>query len=164
MKGVKRVWMVISDTHDRLEKVEKALSYAKESGVERIFHCGDVVSPFVIPLFEKSGVKYIGVFGNNDGDRLLLSRRSDGKFSPYPTELEIEGKRILIMHEPVLLLTAAESGRYDFIFYGHTHELKIEERDKTFIINPGEACGYLTKMATCVLLDPKTKKWEILEL
>ncbi|HCZ06489.1 MAG TPA: metallophosphoesterase [Thermotogae bacterium] len=158
------MWIVISDTHDRLEKVEKALDLALKREVNRIFHCGDIVSPFVIPLLEKSGIEYVGVFGNNDGDRLLLTKRSSGKFSPYPAEFEVDGKKVLIMHEPVLLDAAVESGRYDFVFYGHTHELVVEEKSGAFVVNPGEACGYLTGKATCVLLDPKEKKWEILEL
>jgi len=68
------------------------------------------------------------------------------------------------LHEPYLLESVAQSGVYDFVFYGHTHEVDIRKVGNTLIVNPGESCGYLTGKATVVLLDPKTGSTELLEI
>ncbi len=156
------MWMVISDTHDNIENVKKFLNIAKEKGVTKIFHCGDIIAPFLIPLFE--GYEFYAVFGNNDGEVLYLKTKAGDSISKGPREIEVDGKKVVIMHEPFLIEAVAKSGMYNFIFYGHTHEIDIREIGNTLIVNPGEACGYLTGRATAVVLDPVSKKYEIVEL
>ena len=38
---------VISDSHDNLPNLRQALAGLAERGVKTIFHCGDLISPFV---------------------------------------------------------------------------------------------------------------------
>ena len=158
------MWLIVSDTHDNLAKVDKIVELALRVKPRLMIHCGDVVAPFVIPRLDKAMVSYMGVFGNNDGDRFLLSQRSSGRFTISPRKETIEGKSVLIMHEPFMLEEAKRSGMYDFIFFGHTHELLVEKHGDTLVINPGEACGYLSGRATVVLVDPDSKTHEIVEL
>ena len=66
---------VISDTHDNLPMIEKAVKRLNEEKVELVLHAGDYVAPFVIPKFKALNCKLIGVFGNNDGDHELLRKR-----------------------------------------------------------------------------------------
>jgi predicted phosphodiesterase len=40
----------------------------------------------------------------------------------------------------------------------------VYKRSKTLIVNPGEACGYLTGKSTVALLDTDKHKAEIIEL
>jgi putative phosphoesterase len=158
------MWMVISDSHDNMEKINKAMKIAKDHNVSMIFHMGDFVSPFAILPFLKEKMKFIGVFGNNDGDRLLLQKFANGKILRSPHWLDAEGKHMYLMHEPQALYSGIKSQLYDFIFFGHTHRLTIKQYGKTLVINPGESCGYLTGKATCVLLDPKTSETRVIEL
>ena len=156
------MWLVISDTHDNLEKVEKILKVAKERGVRVVFHCGDIVSPFVVPLFE--GFELHAVFGNNDGEWLYLKSKAGDSIAKGPRELEVDGKKVALMHEPFLLEAIVRSGVYDFVFYGHTHELDTRLEGKTLVVNPGEACGCLKGRSTAVLVDPETKGYEVIEV
>ncbi len=156
------MWMVISDTHDNIEKVKKAVSIAKKRGVKTIFHCGDIVAPFVVPYF-KDFELYM-VFGNNDGEWLYLKEKAGDTIAKGPREITVDDYKVAMMHEPFLLEAIAKSGLYDFVFYGHTHEIDIREEGKALIVNPGEACGCLTGKATAVILDPSTKRWELIEL
>ena len=55
---------VISDTHDNLPIIEKAIKKLNEENVALVLHAGDYVSPFVIPKFKALNAKLIGVFGN----------------------------------------------------------------------------------------------------
>jgi len=65
---------IISDTHDRLESLAKAIEIFKKEKVEMIVHCGDWVSPFTIEFFDKYcqkvGLKVPvrSLIGNNKGD------------------------------------------------------------------------------------------------
>ena len=55
---------LISDTHDNIQNIEKATSLFNDYNVSFAIHAGDVVSPEAVEAF--SGVKLIGVLGNND--------------------------------------------------------------------------------------------------
>ncbi len=156
------MWLIISDTHDNLEKAKKAAQIAKERGVKTIFHCGDIVAPFVVPIFKE--FKLYMVYGNNDGEWLYLKEKAGDSIAKGPRELEVDGFKVAMMHEPFLLEAIAKSGMYDFVFYGHTHEIDIRKIGETLIINPGEACGCLTGRATAVLLNPQTGKSEVVDL
>src|SRR5271157_2905860 len=101
----------ISDTHDNLPLVEKAVKYLNDKKVGLVLHAGDYVAGFVIPKFSQLNCKLIGVFGNNDGDHELLKRRfsetTNCILHDQFASLEIEGFRIALLHgEEAELLNA----------------------------------------------------------
>ena len=66
------MWMIMSDSHDNVPKVSRAIDLAIERGVSVVFHCGDLVSPFTArELLRYKGTLHV-VFGNNDGERIGL--------------------------------------------------------------------------------------------
>ena len=133
-------------------------------GVELVIHGGDYVAPFAINPLEKLKCEYVGVFGNNDGEKFGLAKKSQDriKFPPYP--VEISGKKILILHEPIELDALIKSQIYDIIVYGHTHNLVIENHGKTLVINPGESCGWLTGKSTIAIVDLDDMSAEIIKV
>ncbi|MGB9607943.1 MAG: metallophosphoesterase [bacterium] len=156
---------IISDTHDHLDNIRKAIEIFKKEEVGYLIHCGDFVAPFVLPILAQLKVPFLGVFGNNDGERLLLRERAKeiGEIKVQPAFLELEGRKIVIMHEPTLQHALAKSGEFDAVLVGHTHKPEIIE-GKTLIINPGECCGWLTGKATIAILDLPTMSARLLEL
>ena len=147
---------IISDTHDNLTMIRKAVEYFNSSGVERVLHSGDFVAPFALDAFENLRYKGVGVFGNVDGEKKGLTKKASSlgwEINNPPYELEIDKKRILMFHEPNDLRRYALNGTYDLIVYGHTHRLDIEREGNTLIINPGECCGWLYGKGTVVVLD-----------
>ncbi|WP_353683524.1 metallophosphoesterase [Thermodesulfovibrio sp. 3907-1M] len=144
---------IISDTHDHMDNIKKALKIFKENDVKTIIHAGDFVSPFTWRVFKDFDGEFYGVFGNNDGDKVLLKKMYGERIQPQIREFEINGKRIALMHEPQIVEALAQSGRFDLIVYGHMHEVDIRKVNNTLIINPGEACGWLYGKATVVVLD-----------
>ena len=160
----------ISDTHDNLPQIEKAVKYLNDQNVGLVLHAGDYVAGFVIPRFKVLNCKLIGVFGNNDGDHQLLKKR----FSETPNctihdqfaSVEIEGYRIALLHgeESELLNAIVNSGYFRVVVHGHSHNSSIELKDKTLAINPGELCGYLTGKSTLALLDTVKHEARIVEL
>ncbi|AIY86275.1 MULTISPECIES: metallophosphoesterase [unclassified Thermotoga] len=158
------MWLILSDTHDNMEVLKKVEELLSEKNIEKIFHCGDFVAPFTLGRLIKEGVDFYGVFGNNDGEVLLLDKRSGGRIKKPPISLEIDGLRIAMMHEPVLLDAIVRSQEFDLILYGHTHRVDVRKEGKTLVVNPGEACGYLSGKSTVYLFDPRTREGELLEL
>jgi len=66
---------IMSDTHDNVPLTKKAIDLFNSKKVEFVIHAGDYTSPFTLKLFKELRCKYAGVFGNNDGDKLLLQDR-----------------------------------------------------------------------------------------
>lgn len=160
------MWIgLISDSHDNLFNLRKCLALFRKHGIEVVLHAGDFVSPFTAEPFREFGVRVIGVFGNNDGDRLYLRERFGGVGEVYmgPHELVLAGRHIVLMHEPRALEALVASGRYDLVIYGHTHRAEVRE-GRPLVVNPGELGGWLTGRATSALLNLETMHVEILEL
>ncbi len=143
---------VISDSHDRLDYLREAISILKSENISTLIHLGDYVSPFTIPLLDIDNV--MGVFGNNDGDKLLLQKKANEngiKLQRGPAFIELDGRKIAFMHEPYDIKAFRKSNLYDIILYGHTHEKSIIENPLT--VNPGELCGWLTNTGTFAIID-----------
>ncbi len=155
---------LISDTHDHLDNVKKALEIFKNEEVSLIVHCGDIISPFCLDLFNKCEIPYIGVLGNNDGEIEILLKRAGDKLKKEPRFEDIFGKKILIKHYHHLVEEAAHSKKFDFIFYGHTHKAEIKDVEGTLIVNPGEACGWITGHPTVAVVDLSVKEAVIIEI
>ncbi|MHA1110144.1 MAG: metallophosphoesterase family protein [Promethearchaeota archaeon] len=66
-----------------------------------------------------------------------------------------ENKQFLIVHHlpESLIQSLAASKKFDYIVTGHLHEKRNEKVGKTRIINPGEACGYISGTASIAILD-----------
>ncbi len=144
---------ILSDTHDRLPFIEKAVKAFNDAGVDLAIHLGDYCAPFSLRPLEELQVDWIGVFGNNDGEILGLLKASDGRIKNGNLSLEMEGKRIFVDHVNPLRSSLISSGDFDLILYGHTHTLEVYEKNGCLCVNPGEVCGYLTNRHTVVCLD-----------
>lgn len=155
---------IMSDTHDNIPKIKDAVKIFNERKTGLVIHAGDYIAPFAIAPLDDLKCQYIGVFGNNDGEKLGLNKRSQSKIIVAPYSVEFGGKKILVLHEPGELAALIKSQTYDIIIYGHTHEPVIEKRDRTLVINPGECGGWLTGRSTIVLADLDRVTAELLEL
>ena len=159
---------VMSDTHDRLDAVDKAISFFNSQQVTEVLHAGDLVSPFVAPLFSKLQAKLHYVWGNNEGDHEFIKVRFAGiGISPLGdfAALQLGGKKIALLHgtHQEIVDSLIESGAYDLIVRGHSHKAEIIEGE-TLVVNPGEVCGYLTGHQTVALIDLDKMHAQIAEL
>lgn len=148
---------ILSDVHDHLERLTRVLDKAKEAGAEALIFCGDFCAPFTLAHIAEHFPHPIHVvFGNNDGDPLLLARIAaqhahvtlHGPFA----YLDLDGRRIAVNHYPPIARDQALSGQYDLVCYGHNHEAHIEQVGSTLLVNPGEVMGRLGR-STFALYD-----------
>jgi len=165
---------IISDTHDNLPAVDRCLEELRARGVTTLIHAGDIIAPFTLRRILERGFRFLGVFGNNDGEVVILSRmaREHGiVLTHQPLVTQVEGLSLLVMHgipspqeTKDLVTKLASGGTFDVIVYGHTHEVDVRRVGRTLVINPGEACGYLTGKRTVAILDTERLEVEVVEL
>jgi len=164
---------VISDSHDHMNNILKAVSIMNERDIDALIHCGDYVAPFVKRWFDGLNDKikdnFYGVFGNNDGERLFLKKNLGQICDIVGMEInkEFDEKKVYAAHMPTqsTIDALAESGKYDIILSGHTHSIVNKKYDNgVLVINPGEACGYLTGKSTFAIIDTDKLEAEIIEL
>lgn len=153
---------VISDTHDNLPNVEKAIAIFNERKVGFVLHAGDYVAPFCAARFKKLFCDWRGVYGNNDGEKAGLADVSEGRIQDGPLRISLDGKKITLVHDIASVNTQSEDA--NFIIFGHTHlPVYLRQADKA-IFNPGECGGWLTGKAGIAVLDLETSLLENINL
>ncbi|MFP4642358.1 MAG: metallophosphoesterase [Dehalococcoidia bacterium] len=159
---------IMSDSHDNLPLIAKAVDVFNRENVDLVLHAGDFISPFTASKLKGLNARFVGVFGNNDGDKLFLLKRFQevGELYEEFWESEVEGKRIIMFHKPDFVEAVIAGARHDVVIYGHTHKLDIREGSAKggLVINPGECGGWITGRATVVILNLETMKPVVFDL
>jgi putative phosphoesterase len=155
---------IISDTHDNVPLIEKAVEIFNEANVDLVIHAGDYVSPFSIKPLLLLECDFLGVWGNNDGDKIALQRIAQGKIENSPFIESYGGKKILIGHDLETLGSLVSSQDFFLIVYGHTHKPEIKKVGKTLVVNPGECCGWVYGKATIAVADLTDQTAELISL
>lgn len=157
---------IVSDTHDNLTMIKRAVAALKDEGPELVLHSGDFVAPFAIIPWRDLGCRIVGVFGNNDGEKVGLLKMFEtvGELHLSPHSFTHKGLRILLMHEPFALEELLECGRFDLIAYGHTHKSESRAKNGTILVNPGECCGWLDGEPSIAVVDTTAREVKNLRL
>jgi uncharacterized protein len=118
---------VISDTHGLL----RPEAVARLAGAERIVHAGDIGGPEIVPRLGRIA-PVDAIRGNVD---------TAGWAARYPEELslEIEGQRILVLHDIGQLRFDPASRGYAVVICGHSHKPAVETDGRLTRLNPGSA-------------------------
>lgn len=157
---------IISDTHDNVLGIKKAVEIFKQYKVEFVIHAGDVVAGVTVLYFD--GLKMYFVRGNCDGDNAALRKKIaeiKGQFFETFGEIDCKGKSIAFVHghDKTLLRELIESQKYDYVIHGHTHVQKNEVDGATRVINPGSL--YLgSDMRSIALLDVEKDEVRFIEI
>jgi putative phosphoesterase len=163
---------LISDVHSTPDPVAEALELFSNEKVDDIICCGDIAGYYdslepTIELLARSNCK--AIVGNHD-QGYLEKTPQDGESSirtylqnlPQTLDLEIEGKRIYVVHanppseqhggiklldqqgetrqdridEWTMTLSELE---HDVLIVGHTHQVYAERLGEVFVVNPGSS-------------------------
>ena len=151
---------IVSDTHNDLENLIKAVNVFESLGIDTIIHCGDVTIPRIFEALKSFRI-YLS-FGNMDIDKEMLTINLK-QYSEYNQagdflDIVICGKRLFMMHgdDDFNLHRAIKSGDYDYVFSGHTHRRRDERIGKTRVINPGALGGAFFEQRSIAYLDLET--------
>ena len=145
---------IVSDTHDNIKNFNKVIDFLNAQKITTMLHCGDICNQETIDEATKHFKgDILWVKGNGD-----YELRDSGIKDMM--ELDLGGKKIAFIHYPELAKKLAESGKYDLVFYGHTHKPWEEKVGDCRLINPGELAGQRFK-PTFAIYDTETEKLEL---
>lgn len=167
---------IISDIHNNEVNLKKVLDYCKRENIEMIICCGDLASQETLHFALKNfaGTFYYA-FGNMDDDYLRefehVSEYQNAKLFTKFGETELAGKKIAFVHYPNVAKELCETGRYDFVFYGHTHkpwssEALVKEtlgQKKCIMLNPGNVAGEIYP-PTFAVWNTESNKFDLIKI
>lgn len=167
---------IISDTHDNVKNILKAVEYLNKQQVDLIYHAGDWVAPFVFEFLfweAKPEAPVKGVFGNNEGDRFRTLQRINKhklpiKLEAYTLKDEIDGKKVILYHGQDSQITESliNDKQYDLVVTGHTHDPLVKASGERLHVNPGAVCDASNSKLTTPTLavyDTKLNQAKIVE-
>jgi len=135
---------ILSDIHDNIWALDELLP--RLADCDAVLFLGDFCAPFTLAMLAQrfQGPVHV-VWGNNDGDKLLLTRNADqaGNVVLHGdlAELELGGRRIAMTHYPNIAKVLAHSSRYALVCHGHDHQRALTRHDLTLLLDPGEVMG-----------------------
>lgn len=157
---------VISDSHDRLPTLRRAMSMCSQMSVDAVIHAGDVIAPFAAKLLAppefSPQIPVHVVYGNNDGERAGLAKVLP-QIVEGPLHLEIDQCKIVV-HHFIDWLKPQDTAEADVIITGHTHEIVNNQRNRQLILNPGECCGWVSGRCTFAVLDTQMRQAQIVNI
>lgn len=153
----------MSDSHENWTNLEAAVEVANEFECEYLLHAGDLISPQRVDILESFKGQVIFVWGNNESEKMGLTRKMDAaaniELAGGFYEGELGGVRIFMNHYPKYAEHAAQTDLYDLVIHGHTHVYREEHFGNTLLLNPGEIQGN-DGPASFVIYDTEGKTWE----
>ena len=159
---------LISDTHDNIQNIRRAVRKFNDKRVDLVIHAGDIVSPNAVESL--ADVKLVGVLGNNDKDVAGLTsafNKINGKLEGEIYETVYDGMKFAIYHGTSITKREQliKSGKYDMFIYGHTHRKDNRFVGNTRVINPGTAEGWFFGLfATIAIFDTSSRNIEFINL
>lgn len=166
--GANMLVAVMSDCHDHVQNLSKAIAKAESLGCSELIYLGDLISPFALEeLVKFSGKVYWSLSPQDKNEATQSKIRKEN----YPNlqvfddvgSIEIDKKKIAFVHIPSELDKLAGSGKYDAVFYGHMHAPKVEARGKTLYANPGEIMG-LEQAPSFIVYDTGKNSAKVAEI
>ena len=159
---------IISDVHDNETNLKKVLDYCKKENIQTMICCGDLASAETLDFLNDnfSGTIHY-VYGNMDNDHLkkFLSKEKYKKTFIHKNfgESEISGKKTAFTHFPEKAKELCKTGKYDFIFYGHTHKPWEESIGECKMLNPGNVAGTFY-LPTFAVWETENDKFELIRV
>ncbi len=165
---------ILSDSHDHIPLLDAAVEAALDEGVEAVLHCGDVVAPSTLECLDRYALPVHVIHGNNTGDLYTLGRLASREennihYHGMDAGLELDGRRIFLVHYPHYARAMATTGDWDLVCCGHSHKVSIEtvanlKGGHTHLVNPGTIGGVGRKPATYLIADLSDMSFQTREI
>ncbi len=161
---------IISDIHDNTHNLVMFFEQIQKYNPEKIIFLWDFASAAIAWLLCSSTIPVFAIWGNNDGDKSLITRFSlkpDSNMELWfdvIDSIELDNRKIFLSHYPLPAKSIAKSWDYDAVFYWHNHEKYKEKINDCLLLNPWEVWAYKTWTWTFAIYDTQTNDAEIIEI
>ena len=165
---------ITSDIHNNEVNLKKVLDFCGREKIETMICCGDMASLETLDFMNNNfSGNILYTYGNADYDDLrdLVDEkkyRNTYIFKKFG-EAVIEKKNVAFVHYPQEAKGFARSGKYDFVFYGHTHKPWVEKikadanQKECVLLNPGTTAGEIYP-PTFAVWETDTDKFELIRI
>lgn len=141
-------YLIISDIHGSLPRLERALKFFEQEHFDMLLILGDILNygprnsipegidaKGIVARLNPLADKIIAARGNCDAevDQMLLHFPI---MADYALIVD-EGKRLFLTHGHIFNPTNLPPGKFDAVFFGHTHLWELEDNGNTAICNTG---------------------------
>lgn len=131
---------LIADTHDNRSRTEHALELLDERAPEALLHAGDLMTGKLVPLFSRHWT-WVAEGNMDQPDAIREAVEETGVDLTYGPKHDVEigdaSIGLIHGHDKRRLQGMIESGAYDVVVHGHTHEFRDERIGSTRVVNPG---------------------------
>lgn len=155
---------VVSDTHNSIINLEKAIKEIRSRQIKHLIHCGDLTLSHTL---QPCGNLFIYlVFGNGDFDQEAISQElktlNPESSASITQDFSLYGQRFFVAHgdNHRLIQTALASSTYDWVLQGHTHRFKDELFGRTRWLNPGALGGKSFDDLSFAIIDTVSRSVE----
>lgn len=165
---------ILSDSHDHIHLLDEAVAEAKTRGATAVLHCGDVVAPSTLHCLDKYEMPVHVIHGNNTGDLYTLGQLAARantmiRYHGMDAGIELEGRRIFLVHYPHYARAMAATGEWDLVCCGHSHAAEVTylpnlRGGTTPLVNPGTVGGVGQAPATYLIADLASMTFELHEI
>jgi putative phosphoesterase len=150
---------ILSDTHDELDRLEKALTFLRDEKVTTLLHCGDLCGPDIIQMMSGFDVR----IARGNMDRLPELKMmaqiilGNGRLTSVH-QFTLDGYAAAMLHgnDSNRLKSMINSGEYAYVFHGHTHRRRDQMIGRTRVINPGALGGTRWQQRSFCILELTT--------
>lgn len=154
--------VVLGDIHDRIRNLDKVMLEVSKHAPEVMICTGDLTTPSTAQRLAELFPKEIHLaLGNND-DELDIKRTIDRErllkvyYHGLTGRLTLDKKHVAFTHKSKDAESLLTDDRLDAVFYGHSHEARLEQRQSAWLVNPGDIQGRFGRNPSFVLYDTAT--------
>jgi uncharacterized protein len=148
---------LLSDTHNKISNLIAALAIFRERRIHTVIHCGDLTDFDLISHFD--GFQLIYLTGNMDHASGTIQRRvaklNEENFAGPVFKGTLDGVSVAATHSHIdgKVMELVQSGRYEWVFHGHTHKRRDEVIHGVRVVNPGALGGLKRGPRTICVVD-----------
>lgn len=161
---------VLSDIHDNTHNLVLAFQKIKELWCERILFLWDFAGEWAARILASSELPVYAIWGNNDGEKVRITKVAMDPNNKLEIadkvydNIEIDNRKIFLVHFPDIVQSMAKSGDFDAVFYGHDHTKHLEKIGDCLVANPGELATQKFGEATFMVYNTTTNEAEHIKL
>jgi putative phosphoesterase len=156
---------ILSDTHDQLDRTQRAVRALQAAGAEALIHCGDLTRPKIVTACAVLPCHF--VFGNNDVDDVPSLRAAMAEAEAVCLEwggtVTLAGKRLAVTHGHITAhVRRLLAEQPEYLCTGHSHIAHDWRDGPTRRINPGAL--YRAAEYSVAVLDLATDTLEFIPI